>query len=185
MRNPTLQCNGPYPNDSLYSGTFTGCLGNLNCATQDPPDQNTCGDRTIWYKFNVSGTGTIRLNYDRPDSSTHYNANDIQLYRSVVPGDSTSGGLVRVPLSSVWRNDNPDFEPGTFNWWGEGCMSPGTYYIMFTGCNYPTETVIPRIWLLPELGDLCHEPLVLNVDSAGTFSATANVTCFTIGEAPR
>ncbi|MCB9231372.1 MAG: PKD domain-containing protein [Bacteroidia bacterium] len=182
--NPTTQCNGPYPVDSLYAGTFTGCQGNLNCATKDPTDQNTCGTKTLWYTFVVEGTGKIRINYDRPGNITTFNDNDIQLYKQLVTGDSTSSGLVRVPLSALNYNNNPDFNPGTNYLWGEGCMSPGRYYIMFTGCNFPTETVVPRIWLLPQQGDLCSDPLVLNVDSSGTFSATAHVDCFTIGEAP-
>lgn len=181
--NPTLQCNPPYIPDTLMSGTYTGCIGNLNCATRDPTDQNSCGTRTLWYTFEVGLSGKIRINYDRPGPITTYNANDIQLYRSVVTGDSTSSGLVRVPLTGR-SAANPDFNFPTVYSWGEGCMQPGRYYIMFTGCNFPTETVIPRIWLLPEPGDLCTDPIIMNIDSAGSDTARLNVDCLTIGEAP-
>ena len=182
--NPSTVCNPPYPSDSLAGGTFTGCIGNLNCATQDPTDQNSCGTKTIWYTFTATKSGRLRINYDRPGGVTTYNANDIQLYRSVIPGDSTTAGLVHVPLSSVWRNDNPDFNPGTNYQWGEACMQPGRYYIMFTGCNYPTETVIPRVWLEPDSGDLCSDPGYIAVTDSGSYSTTLNIDCHTIGEGP-
>lgn len=181
--NPTLQCTPPYTTDTLTSGTFTGCQGNLNCATQDPTDQNSCGTHTIWYTFVVDHTGLLRLNYDRPGGVTTYDPDDIQLYREVVPGDSSAGGLVQVPLSTV-NMVNADFDSVNAYNWGQGCMEPGRYYIIFTGCNYPTETVVPRIWLTPQSGDLCSDPITMVVDTAGVFTSSLVVNCLTIGEAP-
>ncbi|MCZ2355068.1 MAG: PKD domain-containing protein [Bacteroidia bacterium] len=183
--NPTTQSFPPYTNYTLIdSVTLTGYLGNLNCATKDPTDQNSCGNKTIWYKIVVGRTGRLRFNYDRPNGTTNYNTSDIQLYRSIIPGDSTNSGLVRVPETSLSVNNNPNFNPGTYYTWGQGCVSPGVYYLMFTGCNYPTETVLPRIWFIPDKGDLCSDPVALNAATFSSFEDSVRVDCHTIGEAP-
>ena len=182
---PTTQCLAPYTPVALDSGYYIGCEGNLTCATKDPTDQNSCGTHTIWYKFESNIGGLIRINYDRTDVGSYnlFNGNDIKLYRSVVPGDSTSSGLVEVPLSSVWRT-HPD--SGNVRW-GEGCVQPGTYYIMLTGCNH-LGFVVPKIWLLKERGDYCSSPIVLNASLNGADSVvvadSAIINCFTIGDAP-
>lgn len=183
--NPTAQCSPPYTPIALGSGTYTGCTGNLNCATKDATDQNPCGNHTIWYKFDVSASGKIRLNYDRPDASiTDFQNADMELYYEAVPGDSSSSGLVKIPLTRLFRNDNPDFNPGTSYAWGEACIQPGTYYIMFTGCNFPTEQVTPRIWIEETPGDLCGQNIALDIPGPGSYDTTMTVDCFTIGEAP-
>ncbi|MBX3102967.1 MAG: PKD domain-containing protein, partial [Bacteroidetes bacterium] len=178
-----INCAAPYLGEVLSSGTFTGCLGNLNCATKDVPDQNTCGTHTIWYKFTVSSSGLVRINYNRPNGQITWADADMQLYRQVVPGDSTSAGLVKIPLTGR-SLANPDFNHPTVYTWGEGCMNPGTYYILFTGCSYPTETVIPRIWLVPDNFDLCQAPGAFTVNSFGTYSTMTTINCHSIGEGP-
>lgn len=177
-------CAPPYNPIPLGQGTYTGCATDLTCYTQDPTDQNSCGSRTAWYKFEVDGSGRVRINWTRPNGSTLWNNNNMQLYREIVPGDSSSSGLQQVPLNSVFLNNNPDFNPGTFYQWGQGCVTPGTYYIMFTGCNYPTETVLPRIWLEPIIGDYCSDSIRIEVPDTGIYQASGRVDCWTIGEAP-
>jgi hypothetical protein len=59
--NPTTTCAPPYPNIALPAGTYTGCEGDLTCTTKDPTDQNTCGVRTIWYKFISDVTGWMYI----------------------------------------------------------------------------------------------------------------------------
>ncbi|MEM7035459.1 MAG: hypothetical protein AAF570_00690, partial [Bacteroidota bacterium] len=44
-------CAPPYNLQPLPLGTWEGCLTDLTCYTQDPTDQNTCGTKTAWYKF--------------------------------------------------------------------------------------------------------------------------------------
>jgi hypothetical protein len=63
--NLTTRCAPPYPSVALPVGTYTGCEGDLTCATKDPTDQNSCGVRTIWYKFTSDVTGWMYINYDR------------------------------------------------------------------------------------------------------------------------
>ncbi|MDW8417674.1 MAG: PKD domain-containing protein, partial [Bacteroidia bacterium] len=177
--NPTSQCDAPYTWLPLTSGTYTGCQGDLACATKDPTDQNTCGNRTIWYAFESAITGYIFLNYDRPGVSQYnYNPDDIQLYYQAVPGDSSSTGLVRVPLTGMWQT-----HPSLGNrYWGRGCIRPGRYYIMFTGCNH-LGLVIPRIWLQRHPGDFCQDSVMIPVAAAGgPYSANLFINCFTIGE---
>jgi hypothetical protein len=124
--NPSTVCNPPYPTGPLaVPGSYAGCLGNLLCATKSVPDQNTCGTKTIWYSFEVATSGRIRINYDRPNGTTTWSAQDMQLYYQVVPGDSTAAGLLQIPLTGVWRNNNPGFNPGTNYFYGEACMPAG------------------------------------------------------------
>ncbi|MDW8014401.1 MAG: PKD domain-containing protein [Bacteroidia bacterium] len=177
--NPTTQCDGPYTWSPLNQGTYMGCEGDLTCATRDPTDQNTCGTRTIWYAFESAITGYIYLNYDRPGVSQYnYSPQDIQLYYQVVPGDSTSTGLVRVPLTGVWET-HPTLG---YRYWGRGCVRPGRYYIMITGCNH-LGVVVPRIWLRQHPGDFCRDSVSISIPAAGgPYSANLFIDCFTIGE---
>ncbi len=181
--NPSALCSGAYPDTTFLSGTFTGCEGNLTCATQDVTDQNTCGAKTIWYKFKVGSSGLMRVNHTRTDNgTTTFNPNDLKLFREVIPGDSTTSGLVPVPLSQTYLSTNPDF-PGTY-YWGETCYTEGTYYLMFTGCNFPNATVVPRVWLENYPGDFCYDSIAVQIPAPGTYQATGVVNCWTIGEAP-
>ncbi|MGQ9863443.1 MAG: PKD domain-containing protein, partial [Bacteroidia bacterium] len=179
--NPTLICDAPYPGGTLAAGTYTGCQGDLTCATKDPTDQNTCGIRTLWYKFTSDITGYVYLNYDRVGVENYrYNPDDIQLYVQLVPGDSTSSGLARVPLTDGWYV-HPDLGNRR---WGRGCVHKGqTYYIMLTGCNH-LGYVVPRIWLEPHTGDFCTDSVLISVTGTGTYSVQRIIDCFTIGEAP-
>ncbi|MCX7605944.1 MAG: PKD domain-containing protein [Bacteroidia bacterium] len=177
--NPTTQCDLPYTWAPLSTGTYVGCQGDLTCATKDPTDQNSCGTRTIWYAFESAITGHIFLNYDRPGVNQYnYNPDDIQLYYQAVPGDSSATGLVRVPLTGVWQT-HPDVG---YRYWGRGCVKPGRYYVMFTGCNH-LGFVMPRIWLQRHPGDFCRDSVSISVSSAGgPYSANLLINCFTIGE---
>ena len=177
--NPTLTCDRPYTWVPLQAGTYTGCQGDLTCATKDPTDQNTCGNRTIWYAFESAVTGYLYLNYDRPGTSSYnYNPDDVQLYYQVVPGDSSATGLVRVPLTGVWAT-HPDVG---YRYWGRGCIRPGRYYLLFTGCNH-LGLVVPRLWLQEHSGDHCYDSVAIAVSAAGgPYSANLFIDCFTIGE---
>ncbi|MCS7152364.1 MAG: PKD domain-containing protein [Bacteroidia bacterium] len=177
--NPTTQCDLPYTWAPLSAGTYMGCQGDLTCATKDPTDQNTCGTRTIWYAFESAITGYVFINYDRPGVSQYnFNPDDVQLYYQAVPGDSSATGLVRVPLTGVWQT-HPDLGN---RYWGRGCVRPGRYYLMFTGCNH-LGLVVPRIWLQRHLGDFCQDSVSISVPSAGgPYSTNLTISCFTIGE---
>ncbi len=183
--NPTTTCAPPYNATPIGAGgTFTGCEGNLTCATQDVTDQNSCGAKTIWYRLDLEGSGRIRLNYTRTDqipSLTGYDANDIQLYEQVVPGDSTTSGLRHIPLTQVYA-DNPAANGPQF--WGQSCYTTGTYFIMITGCNFPNATVYPTVWLEDFPGDYCQDSLQMTVDTTGFFQVSGRVDCWTIGEGP-
>jgi len=180
--NPTTTCAAPYPSIALPAGTYTGCEGDLTCATKDSTDQNSCGVRTIWYKFTSDVTGWMYINYDRPGvGSYYYNPDDIQVYYQAIPGDSTSSGLIRVPLTPGWWNHSTL----GYRYWGRACVRKGaTYYIMFTGCNHLGK-VVPRVWLEPHAGDRCADSLELAITAAGSYSLTnLIVDCLTIGESP-
>ncbi|GIV25102.1 MAG: hypothetical protein KatS3mg026_0794 [Bacteroidia bacterium] len=180
--NPTTTCSPPYSGAALPAGTYTGCQGDLTCATKDPTDKNSCGVRTIWYRFTSDITGFVYLNYDRPGvtpaDNYRYDADDIQLYYDATPGDPA--GLVRIPLTDGhWTHPNLGHRR-----WGRACVQKGrTYYIMLTGCNH-LGYVVPRIWLEEHKADYCQDSLAISFTGLGTQSVTTRIDCFTIGEAP-
>ena len=176
-------CAPPYVGTPLSTGTYTGCVADLTCATLDPDDQAPCGTHTVWYKFDVGSPGRIRMNWTGPTGSVLWNNNDMRLFRAIVPGDSSSSGLLPVPLTSMFLNGNPDFDSTNYYTWGQGCVYPGTYYILFTGCSNSTETVVPRIWLTPTIGDFCSDSIHVSLPDTGSYQASGRVDCWTIGEA--
>ncbi|MFK7973178.1 MAG: PKD domain-containing protein [Bacteroidia bacterium] len=181
---PTTICNPPYSAISLRNGTFEGCEGNLTCATYDNTDQNACGLKTIWYKFEVEGSGRMRVQHRRTDIASNnidYDADDMMLFRQVVPGDSTAAGLEELPLARVWQQ-NP-LDPGRL-YWGQTCYTAGTYYLMVTGCNFPNATVVPRVWMENFPGDYCQDSIQLSITAPGTYETFGIVDCWTIGEGP-
>ncbi|NVO03450.1 MAG: T9SS type A sorting domain-containing protein [Bacteroidetes bacterium] len=168
------QAAPPYTNITLSNGNYSGASGNFACATKDIPDQNSCGTKTLWYKIVLGATGKIRINATITaglSTNTNFNSNDVQLYHSIIPGDSTIAGLVPISLSSITSGGLP---------WGEACMNPGTYYIMLTGCNYTVESVVPNVQLIQESGDFCSDPVLFTINNAATASATVNINCHTM-----
>lgn len=166
---------GPiYTQTTLYNGEYSGSTGYFACATSDLPDPNSCGDKTLWYKVITGSTGKIKLNYTvaGPITGTFFNSNNIQLYRQVAFGDSSSNGLIPVPLSTINVSGLQ---------WGEACMDIGIYYILLTGCNYSIETVVPNISLTSQSGDFCSDPIPLIINEADTVSASTTVDCHTMG----
>ncbi len=168
------QINPPYTPVSLTAGTYSGDSASFACATKDTPDQNTCGTRTLWYKFTSAISGRLRINYTIDGVTTTHNANEMMLFREIIPGDSTSAGLQLVSRSNVTAAGQT---------WGESCLNPGTYYIMLTGCSYTIEMVKPTIWLIDEFGDLCTNPVPISLTGPGTASNSVLINCHSIGEA--
>lgn len=159
----------------LNNGTFNGDTTTFACATRSTPDPNPCGQRTLWYKFQVGTSGKIRIRYNIIGSGFTFNDQNAELYYSNIPGDSVINvGLTKQDLNTI-------FAGGTN--WGETCMRPGTYYLMLTGCWYTTEDVYPQIQLIEEPGDFCTNAIPISLTDGGSANGTAIVDCHTIGEA--
>ena len=163
----------PYTDIALGVGTYSGYPASFACATKAPTDQNTCGTRTLWYKFTSDVSGKIRINYNIDGKAATATTNGHMLFKEIIPGDSTDNGLAVVPLTII--ND-----AGVT--WAEHCLNRGTYYLMMTGCNYTIEVVKPNIWLIEEIGDLCSNPISLSLSSPGSTSASVSIDCHSIGE---
>ncbi|RYZ52908.1 MAG: PKD domain-containing protein, partial [Sphingobacteriales bacterium] len=158
---------------TLGIGTVTGPMDNYVCATANisyPITMPLCAQRTLWYKFTVGsgivGTAKIRLLINA--ANYFAGTDDMRMFREIVAGDSTATGLEQVHLSSV-----PNYQ--------QGCVSPGTYYLVLTGCGMTNQTVRPEVWLEQNVGDYCGAPLVTTINGAGSSSATALIDCHTIG----
>lgn len=160
-------------------GTFQGDLDNYSCATKDATDPiyyygNSAGcNKTLWYKFNATITGNVRYQIN-VNGSLKYDYYDVQLFRQTIPGDSTSNGLKVIGYTAV-------YDPATNSYWAETCVSPGTYYLLLTGCAQINAYVYPRIQLIEAVGDFCSRAVPAVINGAGSVSASVLVNCHTIG----
>ena len=168
------QVNPPYTTVSLINGVYSGDTASFACASKDIPDQNTCGTKTLWYKFDSDISGKLRISYTIDGLDTLFNNNEIMLFKEIIPGDSTITGLERIIPSSLTLGANQ---------WGESCLNQGTYYIMLTACSFTIENVVPHIWLLDEFGDLCTNPVPIFLNTQGSASNSVAIDCHSIGEA--
>lgn len=158
----------------LGVGNHSGTLDNYTCATANtsyPIAMPFCAQKTLWYRFSVGsgvyGTAKIRLLINGTNQA--FGADDFYLLKETIVNDSTASGLKKVVLSTI---------PG----YRQGCVEENTtYYLVLTGCNRTTETVVPQIWIEQNVGDYCSDPLIANITGPGAFSATALVDCHTIG----
>ena len=162
-----------YTEVALSPGTYSGYPASFACATKDITDRNTCGTRTLWYKFDSDVSGRIRINYNIDGNPAIATTNGHMLYKEIIPGDSTTNGLELIPFTII-------NEAGVA--WAEHCLNRGTYYLMMTGCNYTIEVVKPNIWLIEQIGDLCSNPVNMSLSGPGTTSASVLINCHSIGE---
>lgn len=159
---------------------YTGPVDNFSCATSNnvyPSVLPNCDKKTIWYKFtianNVSGNINIKTFIDSLYSFQHSNdPNSLFLYREVISGDSTSNGLMLIPLERIMLNNEIA---------AIACVSSGVYYIVYTGCNMLNQYVYPQLIINSSEGDYCFNAATIPLFGIGSGSTTVNVDCHTIG----
>ena len=142
------QVAAPYTAQPIGLGTYLGAPENYRCATRTPNETtysaSTC-QNTQWYKFEVNQDFTLQLLYQVVETGQRLQGNgNLSLFRQVVPGDSTTTGLLRQTLNNFY-----DIET-TSNWW-QSCVSAGTYYVMLNGCDddFILRNIRPVIKLAP------------------------------------
>ncbi len=159
-------------------GVYQGDVDNYSCATKDATDpfyyygnDGRC-QKTIWYKFTPTITGNVR--YRIYIANTRYQDYwQVQLFRQSVAGDSTTNGLTIQGYHGAYGSDN--------TYWAETCVSPGTYYLMLTGCDQVNAYVYPEIELIEAVGDFCSRAVPSAINGAGNVTSTVLVDCHTIG----
>ena len=164
-----------YDFDSVGVGVHIGGTDNFTCATRnsrDPISGIASCTKTLWYRFTSTITGNVRYRI-KVNGVVEYSTSDIRLFQEVIPGDSTTAGLIYKGGSSVRGTDN--------TWWTQHCVSPGVWYLLLPGCDRVNENVVVEIELLEQEGDFCSRPLVVSMAGAGTTSATTIINCHTIG----
>jgi gliding motility-associated-like protein len=159
-------------------GTFTGDIDNYSCATKDPTDpiyyyggSPQC-QKTLWYKFTATITGNVRYRI-RVDGALKNDYYDVQLFRQMVPGDSTSTGLQIIGYQGVYGSDN--------TYWSQTCVYPGTYYLLLPGCAQVRAYEYPEIQLIEATGDFCSRAVPAVLNGPGAVTASLVVDCHTIG----
>lgn len=164
---------------NLGVGTYTGATDNYSCATKDATDPTastgygSCANKTLWYKFTTSLSGQVRYRV-MINGSSQWHYSYVQLFRQTAPNDSTINGMQMLNTGQSSVSD------GGFAW-GQTCISPGTYYLILTGCNAFNEYVYPVVKLVEQAGDFCSAPLPAPLNGPGTNTATLTVDCHTIG----
>lgn len=160
-------------------GTYSGGEDNFTCASVDPTDPvynfSTYAQRTLWYKFTIDEGLSGHVNYRmRLDSANYfYGPENIQLFKQLIPGDSTSNGLHYLPYSSTYFGEGSN--------WSSNCIAPGTYYLIITGYNRLSEDVYPEIMIIQDEGDYCSSPVPAFLSGTGTSTANVIIDCHTIG----
>lgn len=166
---------------TLGAGVVVGDTSSFACATRSVTDPNACGQRTLWYTFESTISGRMRVNYEVfPTNQVLFSDNEIQVYKASCGGATAANKVNMTSMSANGQN------------WGEGCLSPGRYILVLTGCSYTIEQAAPRVWLVPQQGDLCSasDPAAgavdINLAPAVGVNASAtvavNIDCHTIGE---
>ena len=162
---------------TLGAGKYKGATDNYSCATSDATDPNlsvySCGTKTLWYKFTSTVTGHLRFFVNINGTSKYHYYDAAQLFREIIPGDSTTKGLKYIGAIT-------DYYDGTKSV-GQTCISAGTYYLLLTGCNQTTEYEFPEIEIIEEVGDFCGRPVISSLNGASSSVTTAIVDCHTIG----
>lgn len=162
---------------NLGAGAYTGTTDNFSCATRDltdPSSISTSCNKTLWYKFTTTVTGQIRFRV-RLNGVVQYGNNEIQLYRQLIPGDSTSTGLAYQNSSSIIYDNT------TASYWAQTCISPGTYYFILPGCNKVNQNVYPELRIIEQAGDFCSAPVIAPLSGPGSTISSVIVDCHTIG----
>lgn len=159
-------------------GTFQGDIDNYSCATKDATDpfyyygnDSRC-QKTLWYKFTPTITGNVRYRINI-NGTKYQDYWQVQLFKQIIPGDSTVNGLQVQGYHGAYGTDN--------SYWAETCVSPGTYYLMLTGCDQVNAYVNPEIELIEAVGDFCSRAVPAAINGAGAVTATVLVDCHTIG----
>ena len=127
---------------NLGPGTYTGATDNFSWATRDVAKQDStymeinC-NKTLWYKFSTTVSGDIRYRiggHQWTGVSNNYSYYYyLQLFKQVIPGDSSSNGLQIIELTHRVTYSDGTF---IFSYWGqENVFPPGTYYIILPGCG--------------------------------------------------
>ena len=162
----------------VNSGIKKGEVDNFTCATKDLTDPlnysyySTACSKTLWYKFTTNVTGKIRYGVFIKTYFQYY-YDQIGLYQQIKPGDSTLNGLqLLAPTRRIDQNDG---------FFGERCITPGTYYILLPGCGAVDEDVYPQIEIIPQEGDFCSTPMVTSLTGPGNKVVPVTVDCHTIG----
>ncbi len=178
------QLTAPYTDSILTSGTYVADTGSFFCATADMGD-NDFGDQcqgngyfyTLWYKVQVGIAGRLRVQYDIVGLAANtFNPNEVILLRdddTTSAACDASGGLVELPLDATTFNATQ---------WGQACVTPGTYYFMFTGCGFDEQRIVPTIQIGQDQGDRCDDPIVSTIGGVGNSTTTAIVDCHTMGD---
>ena len=130
--------------------------------------------KTLWYRFTTNVTGQIQFQGQTGPNNYLWSWSDVHLLKEVTPGDSTMAGLQLMNGSNRNISDGGSF-------WGYQCISPGTYYLFFTGCSMVNQTITPRIKIVEKKGDFCSAPMVAQLNGPGSSVATVQVDCHTIG----
>lgn len=175
--NGLIETTPPYTSVSLTRGsTFFGPDFSLLCYTRNVTDPPACGEtgKSAWFKFEVAESGHLFTSLEKIGlpNSWYASVQDMTVWRETNPNDPLTQQL---PLN---------FTNISGHQWLEGCIDPGTYYLLVRHCSIQIDTfqgyrVILN--LIDSPGDFCYNAIPLNVIDSNPVSNGTNIDCHTIG----
>jgi len=178
--NGLIETAPPYTPVPLSPGnTFVGPDFSLLCYTKNATDPAGCSSsysgESAWFKFEVAAAGQFyaALQAAGLPNSWLTSTSAFSVWWEPTPG----GALVQLPL-------NDASVPGEPHRWQEGCISPGTYYLLVRYCTSQINPIQPYrvvLKLTDSPGDFCSNAVPLNVPNFSAIAATVTPDCHTIG----
>lgn len=167
----------PYTSVKLAPGnTFMSPDFSLLCYTKnvtDPPGCNGTG-KSAWFKFEIAESGHLftALQEVGIPNGWYAGMQDMSVWRETNPG----GPLVeQLPINYI---NNPGHE------WLEGCIDPGTYYLLVRNCSSQIDTIQTYrvvLNLVDPPGDFCYNAIPVDIIDFNPVTGVAIIDCHTIG----
>ena len=171
-----IETTPPYTSVSINPGnTFVGPDFSLLCYTRNVTDPAGCNGtgKSAWFKFEVGGPGHFYTSLQEIGIPNGWYAStqDMSIWRETVP----NGPLTQLPTN---------FANFSGHEWIEGCIDPGTYYLLVRQCSNQIDSLQGYrvvLNLVDSPGDFCYNAIPVNIVN---FTPTTNSTiidCHTIG----
>lgn len=175
--NGLIETVPPYSNVPLSPGNlFVGPDFSLLCYTRNITDPSNCtaSGKSAWFKFEA-------------DASGHF-------YTSLEEIGIPNGWYASIQDMSVWKESDPDApltERVPLNYanafgheWLEGCIDPGTYYLLVRNCSEQIDTIQTYrvvINLIDSPGDFCYNAIPIDVTGFTPVTSGTIIDCHSIG----
>lgn len=176
--NGLVETTAPYTSVPLVSGnTFTSTDFSLLCYTRNTSDPSGCNPpltrKSAWFKFEVGTAGHFYAALEKIGVPNGWFANEKDM---TVWKEDTPGGPLTNPLPL-------NVTATTGHEWLNGCIDPGTYYLLIRHCDL-IDTIQPYrvvMELSDSPGDFCSNAIPIDIIGMTSDTGIVMVDCHSIG----